>query len=80
MKGRRAEQRHAEDLANEERGADKRSAEETILTAGIFVRYRLHHITIKQEEKEDAEECRVEERLVEERRAEERRAEERRLW
>ena len=77
MKERHTEQHHAEDLANEEeeRGADERSAEETISTAGIFVRYRLHHITIKQEEKEDAGECRVEERLVEERRVEERR-----LW
>ena len=80
MKERCAEQRHTEDWVNEERGADERSAEETIPTAGIFVQSRLHHITIKQEKKEDAEECRVDERLVEERRAEERRAEERRLW
>ena len=68
----------------EERGANKRSAEETILTAVTLIQSLViafqQHTTIKQEEDEDTEECLAEERLAEERRVEERRAEERRLW
>ena len=68
---------------------DEHSAEETTSTAGILVRSSdiafQHHTTIKQEEEEDTEDCRLEERRMEEYRAEERRAEERcakerRLW